>query len=1010
MKMTRTKSGILCILTAVVIMITAVLSPINMKAGEPGVTEENDIGKSGLSNTNSPSVSSDGEDTADISSAGVSSRLNAPDNLRWESVNGYNTLAKWDPVEGADKYDYSIKILYSDSGSTSSVSGSTSFTAANYIDLKTRLDELFESIEDLSRVSSVCFKVRAISNETGISAGEWSEYSGNTDYRPSKDQSGSDIYAGLSRSDNSGDSGYLGDEAPNSTIVFPEISPISNLVYNGTALALVIPPAAGTVPAGYKIQYALGENAETAPETGYADTVPSAIKADTYYVWYKYTGADSTYADSSARCVTALIAKKPATITAGSQTVGKGDVISQNVGLATAAGLVSGDKLYSITLSLTESASTSSTGTFNGVIKPSAAVIASSASMDVSSCYEITYNNGNLTVDEKPIAKNDLVYNGASQQLVTAGPSGYVYSTTEAGTYSETIPTGKNAGDYTVFYKTGSDATTAAKVTVSIEKKPILLTVKSGLTKVYGAKDPSFSELGNILTCEDNGLVSPDTITDVVYGELARSAGEDVGEYTVTSGTLKSKNRNYRISFRKGVFTITQATLDTAKLDLTQEFKVPTVETSSYRINLSSLLMDGAQKISITTGGALGSVLSNLDINGKNLIMDVAKNNAGTTGTAELHVGCTNYKDYKITIKLISAGHTADVHLESAESGAVTNVSGVDSDGLDEYAGALTGESIEVDMMITPKAETTITPQTAVTQIKSIVSDFYSGFDSNKLVTEYLDISVKRTIISGTTRETKEIEDLERVVDIELSFDMTGKYLPIVTREHGGSSEKFTQLSSPPSVLKDKTYYISGYSGIVTLHIYSQLFSTYGISYTTNPSSTIIFDDGTTMKTIIAERGTYLEKPANPTRSGYTFIGWYDTSDDTKWAFATDSDPDVVYGDMTLGAKWTLNSSGSGSGSSTSSNSSNSSSSSTSSNSSNSSNSSSNNSSSSVTGSQSTASQSNSAGSARPAFTGDSVQTGDDMPSVIVWAFIMLLGIALTVLGACKAYNNGAYK
>ena len=75
-----------------------------------------------------------------------------------------------------------------------------------------------------------------------------------------------------------------------------------------------------------------------------------------------------------------------------------------------------------------------------------------------------------------PAAK-DLTYTGEDQALVTAGTcSGgtMVYNLAENGEYTETIPTGKNAGTYTVWYKVIGDdnhsASAAESVSVTIKK------------------------------------------------------------------------------------------------------------------------------------------------------------------------------------------------------------------------------------------------------------------------------------------------------------------------------------------------------------------------------------------------------------------------------------------------------------------------------------------------------------------------------------------------------------
>ncbi|MBO7401371.1 MAG: InlB B-repeat-containing protein, partial [Lachnospiraceae bacterium] len=61
---------------------------------------------------------------------------------------------------------------------------------------------------------------------------------------------------------------------------------------------------------------------------------------------------------------------------------------------------------------------------------------------------------------------------------------------------------------------------------------------------------------------------------------------------------------------------------------------------------------------------------------------------------------------------------------------------------------------------------------------------------------------------------------------------------------------------------------------------------------------TVTFDDdnGTT-KQVIVETGSKVTKPADPTRTGYSFVGWL--SGDDAWDFNTS-----VTSDMTIKAQW----------------------------------------------------------------------------------------------------------
>ncbi|KON90069.1 hypothetical protein AF332_26860 [Sporosarcina globispora] len=70
---------------------------------------------------------------------------------------------------------------------------------------------------------------------------------------------------------------------------------------------------------------------------------------------------------------------------------------------------------------------------------------------------------------------------------------------------------------------------------------------------------------------------------------------------------------------------------------------------------------------------------------------------------------------------------------------------------------------------------------------------------------------------------------------------------------------------------------------------------------------TVIFDsqDGGLVQTMTAEYNTKITAPTPPTRTGYTFVGWYkDAAGQTAWNFATDK----VTENTVLYAKWNINS------------------------------------------------------------------------------------------------------
>ncbi len=82
----------------------------------------------------------------------------------------------------------------------------------------------------------------------------------------------------------------------------------TGLVYSGAAQALV---TAGNVTGG-QLVYALGEDAELVPASGYESRTPAATDAGTYYVWWKILG-DVDHGDTDPTCITVTISPFPAT-------------------------------------------------------------------------------------------------------------------------------------------------------------------------------------------------------------------------------------------------------------------------------------------------------------------------------------------------------------------------------------------------------------------------------------------------------------------------------------------------------------------------------------------------------------------------------------------------------------------------------------------------------------------------------------------------------------------------
>ena len=195
-------------------------------------------------------------------------------------------------------------------------------------------------------------------------------------------------------------------------------------------------------------------------------------------------------------------------------------------------------------------------------------------------------------VTTAPTAKTDLVYNGAAQTLVTAGRATggtMVYSLSENGTYTEAIPEGTNAGNYTVWYKVKGDDnhsdTAPVEIDVSIGKASLTVKADDWTIKI-GEAAPAY-------TMTLTGAVQEDetAIQDAYSLTCDYEQGDSVGEYPIEvtgalSGTLAS---NYTVTTQNGTLHVTKAAAEVVQ--------APTaVENLVYTGNAQKLVTPGTAK------------------------------------------------------------------------------------------------------------------------------------------------------------------------------------------------------------------------------------------------------------------------------------------------------------------------------------------------------------------------------------------------------------------------------
>jgi MBG domain (YGX type)/Bacterial Ig-like domain (group 3)/Galactose oxidase, central domain len=129
-----------------------------------------------------------------------------------------------------------------------------------------------------------------------------------------------------------------------------------------------------------------------------------------------------------------------------------------------------------------------------------------------------------------------MLYNGDTDSVFTGSLSRA--SGESVGTYAITQGTLSAGSNYNILF-------TGANVTIT--PRDLTVTANAG-TKIYGASEPA-------LTYTHGMLYNGDT-NSVFTGSLTRVAGENVGTYAITQGTL-SAGSNYNILFTGANFTIT---------------------------------------------------------------------------------------------------------------------------------------------------------------------------------------------------------------------------------------------------------------------------------------------------------------------------------------------------------------------------------------------------------------------------------------------------------------------
>ena len=305
---------------------------------------------------------------------------------------------------------------------------------------------------------------------------------------------------------------------------------------------------------------------------------------------------------------------------------------------------------------------------------------------------------------------NALTYTGSEQTLLAAGSTQdgtMMYRLGDSGEFVDSIPTGKNAGTYTVYFKVMGDEnhSDAAEqpITVTIGPMKLLRFVLGidSLTKTYdGTASASLDK--DEITFRSNGatVLLPEAAYDITNARFTMRAdgsykdSPEAGDGKFLSFTVTLKSENYVFEGDEGgktldcnivaedakSFTITKAAAPAAKAG---ELTITNGLHETYSLDLSTLLPKLTAPCNygtitydkkVVTDLGVGTFITLVD--GKTGELTLEANRSGTDegqfGTITVTISTGNYQDITLTINVIAKNRITPTGTPTLSKNAIT--------------------------------------------------------------------------------------------------------------------------------------------------------------------------------------------------------------------------------------------------------------------------------------------------------------------------------------------------
>ena len=373
-----------------------------------------------------------------------------------------------------------------------------------------------------------------------------------------------------------------------------------------------------------------GETLATSGITGSAGVTTTATESSSVGS-YTLTAAIGTLTSSNYTFTfvngTLTVSKATLTVTADNKT--KNYRTANPPLTATITGFVNGQTLATSGVTGTPALSTTAGTNSPAGTYPITATVGTLASAN----YSFTYVNGTLTILSRrtlTVTANNLSRTyGSGNPALTYTFTGFANgdnagnSTTGTPSITTTATSGSSVGTYPVTIAQGNLASSNydfefVNGTLTVNNASLIITA-AAKTKVYGAIDPALTY-----------SITSGTLfgTDVLSGSLTRDAGENVGSYAITRGTLTA-NSNYTVNYIGASMNVTPLAVNVTAQAKTKVYGQ--IDPSLTYVSIPAVGTHLANNLVISFSGSL------------------ARNAGENVGTYSIGLGSLGNSNYTIT-------------------------------------------------------------------------------------------------------------------------------------------------------------------------------------------------------------------------------------------------------------------------------------------------------------------------------------------------------------------------